>query len=70
MANEIGFRLNNKDGKRRTRPELDVIIEYVQAEDAEERIAAAFEMLLGDGAPDDRPKPTTKPVPGTQLPLF
>jgi hypothetical protein len=53
MSNKTGFRRNNNDGGRRKRPELDVIIEYVQAEDAEERIAAAFEMLLGDRAPDD-----------------
>ena len=56
MSNNIGSARNNNDGKRKRHPELDVIIEQVQAEDAEERIAAAFEMLLGKRAPDDRPK--------------
>jgi len=70
MSNKTGFRRNNNDGGRRKRPELDVIIEDVQAEDAEERIATAFEMLLGDITSDGHPTLPTEPGPGTQLPLF
>lgn len=70
MSNPIGFRLNNNDGQPKRRPKPGVILEFEETEDAEEQIGAAFEMLLGKRAADDRPKDDSEPGPGTQLPLF
>ena len=68
MSDEIGFRLNSNDGKRRKRQKLDAIIEYVETEDAEQRLVAAFEMLLSEVVlPADDPAAPIGPQPVTPL---
>ncbi len=72
MSHKIGFRLgNNKAERRKKHRKPGAIMEYVESEDAELRLAGAFEMLLRVDVPATvNPNTRVEPKPGTQLPLF